>query len=169
MNISDIWRRCALGLLGALALDTLYAAPPAPQQNTPSINRAERSSESQEQQRTSGFPNEAATTERSSSDVGQETPRSLTRMAVIGVDGETIGRVESVMRDKRTQDPVLIVITNDSQRMAVELGQVQVDDRQLHLNSPLSDDAKQERINAFDSRDLAPVDHNTRLARLAEH
>lgn len=99
--------------------------------------------------------------------LAQETPRSLTTMPVIGTNDETVGRVDAVMRNTDTQGLELVLRTNEGERLALEVEQVEAVDAQLRLGEPMSKDALRERIARFDPDKLAPVAVDTELAQLA--
>lgn len=95
------------------------------------------------------------------------TPRSLSGMAVIGKDDETVGRVDAVARDLAAGELVLVVQTADGERLALSTDGVEASDGQLRLSYALSEEALQQRIAAFRQQRLADVDKDAQLAQLA--
>lgn len=95
------------------------------------------------------------------------TPRSLSGMAVIGKDDETVGRVDAVARDLTTGGLVLVVQNTDGQRLALNTDGVEASDGQLRLSYVLSDEALQQLTAAFRQQRLADVDKDAQLAQLA--
>ncbi len=100
--------------------------------------------------------------------LAQETPRALTTMPVIGTNDETVGRVDAVMLNPETRGLELVLRTNEGERLALGVEQVEAVDAQLRLAEPLPKDALRERIARFDPDKLVPVAADTELAQLAE-
>lgn len=95
------------------------------------------------------------------------TPLTLVTMPVIGRDDETVGRVEEVVRDKRRGGLALVVRTDEGERLALEVQQIEVVDLQLRLQQALSQEELQQRIQAFTPEDFAATAKDAELASLA--
>ncbi|HEX5515285.1 MAG TPA: hypothetical protein VFY81_12875 [Gammaproteobacteria bacterium] len=100
--------------------------------------------------------------------LAEMTPRGLVTMPVIGTDDETLGRVETVVRSRRTGQLEFVVKTDQGERLALEVGRIQAVDGQLRLTSRLDKKTLQQRIAAFDPDDFTPTANDLELARLAE-
>lgn len=100
--------------------------------------------------------------------LAEMTPRGLVTMPVIGTDDETLGRVEAVVRNRRTSQLEFVIKTDEGERLALEVRQIQAVDGQLRLTSRLGKQALQQRIVAFDPDDFTPTADDLELAHLAE-
>jgi hypothetical protein len=87
-------------------------------------------------------------------------------MPVIGVNDETVGRVEAVVRDKRSGELALVVRTDAGEHLALAVGQVKEVDLQLRLLKALGRDELQQRIAAYRPDNFAPVANDAELASL---
>jgi hypothetical protein len=100
--------------------------------------------------------------------LAQATPRTLSGMPVIGADDQTIGRVDSVVRNKMSNALQLVVSTEQGQRFAIELDEIQAADGQLRLSDRLSQSAIDQQAAAFNPEDFTEVNQDAQLARLTE-
>jgi hypothetical protein len=100
--------------------------------------------------------------------LAEMTPRGLVTMPVIGTDDETLGRVDAVVRSRRTGQLEFVVKTDQGERLALEVERIQAVDGQLRLTTRLDKKTLQQRIAAFDPDDFTPTANDLELARLAE-
>lgn len=138
-------------------------APPQPQDDV-SIDEAERWGSRMGGPRSPVDP--GAAENRLPAQLAEVTPMELNWMPVVGVDGETVGRVERVARNLRSNALQLIVRTEDGDTMALEVDRVEMVEQQLRMRYPMAEGALQQQVAAFDANDFEPVPRDQTLAEL---
>lgn len=96
------------------------------------------------------------------------TPSALATMPVIGRDDETIGRVDEVAQDQRSGELVLILRTDQGERLALDTGRVEAVDGQLRLLERLERGELERRIEEFTPDAFIALPRDAELAAWAQ-